>query len=98
MPSLSDPRLLAVSSPSAVEKNGRALFGPRFVLFRSAQKTKKYAVRDPAGRLVNFGHIDYEDFTKHKSAARRRNFLARNHKWRTAPPYSPAFLAYHLLW
>ena len=29
-------------------------------------------------KIVNFGHVDYDDFTKHKDTKRRKSFRARH--------------------
>jgi hypothetical protein len=67
-------------------------------VFPSTRKTKKYMVEDPDGKMIHFGAMGMEDFTKHNDEERRQSFLRRNKKWKNAPKYSPAFLAYHLLW
>ena len=56
-------------------------------------------VIDPeTGHKIHFGLLGYEDYLKHKNKTRRHNFLVRNHKWKNAKKYSPAYLAYHILW
>jgi hypothetical protein len=55
-------------------------------------------IKDPNNKWIHFGQMFYEDFTKHNDQKRRENFLKRNYKWKNAPKYSPAYLAYHLLW
>jgi hypothetical protein len=70
-------------------------------LFASPRKKKKYAVLSPDNRVVSFGAIDYEDFTKHKDTERRKNYLRRANnisgKWRETK-FSPNNLAIHILW
>jgi hypothetical protein len=63
----------------------------------SSRKDKKYMVFD-GHKMVHFGQIPYEDYTKHGDKARRDRFRKRNHRWANAPKYSPAFLSYTLLW
>jgi hypothetical protein len=63
----------------------------------SSRKDKKYMVFDN-NKMVHFGSMIYEDYTKHGDAKRRENFRKRNHRWANAPKYSPAFLSYNLLW
>ena len=29
-------------------------------------------------KILNYGHVDYSDFTKHKDSERRKNFRARH--------------------
>lgn len=70
-------------------------------LFASPRKDKKYAVLSPDNRVVSFGAIDYEDFTKHKDTKRRQSYLRRasniSGKWRETK-FSPNNLAIHILW
>jgi len=49
-------------------------------------------------KLVHFGQIGYEDYTKHGDLKRRNNFKKRNIKWGYASKYSPAWLSFYLLW
>ena len=63
----------------------------------SSRKDKKFMVFD--GRtMVHFGQMGYEDYTKHGDEKRRDNFRKRNHRWASAPRYSPAYLSYNILW
>ena len=52
-------------------------------------------------KSISFGHIDYEDYTKHRDEKRRMNYLlwASNMRgnWKD-DPYSPNNLATSLLW
>ena len=63
----------------------------------SSRKDKKYMVFDN-NKMVHFGQMGYEDYTKHGDAKRRENFRKRNHRWANAPKYSSAYLSYNLLW
>ena len=63
----------------------------------SSRKDKKYMVSD-AKKLIHFGQMGYEDYTKHHDEKRRELFRKRNHKWKDAEKYSPAWLSYYLLW
>ena len=63
----------------------------------SSQARKKYMVFN-GEKMIHFGQIPYEDYTKHGDKARRDRFRKRNHRWANAPRYSPAFLSYILLW
>lgn len=67
-------------------------------VYISTRKGKKYMVQSPQGEMIHFGQLPYEDFTKHKDPERRRLFQIRNAKWKTAPKYTPRWLAYYLLW
>jgi hypothetical protein len=64
----------------------------------STRKDKKYMILDNNGKLIHFGQMGYEDYTKHRDLHRRKLFLQRNAKWADAEKYSPAFLSYYLLW
>ena len=87
------------SNPEEVQKKAFELLGDDAVIYRSNREKKKYAIFDPLKqRYSHFGDIDYEDYTYHKDDERRKDFRKRNMKWYDAPMYSPAFLAYHLLW
>jgi hypothetical protein len=70
-------------------------------IYLSATKNKKFAVRTPDGRVVNFGQKGYDDFTKHRDEQRRENYLNRATKikgdWRS-DKYSPNNLAINILW
>jgi len=70
-------------------------------IYLSATKNKKFAVRTPDGRVVNFGQKGYDDFTKHQNQQRRENYLNRATKikgdWRS-DKYSPNNLAINILW
>jgi len=84
------------SNPKIVQKKAKE-YGLEVVY--SPRKNKKYRIVNPeTNKYVDFGSIDYEDFTKHQDENRRRLFRIRNRKWKDAPKYSPAWLSYHLLW
>jgi hypothetical protein len=63
----------------------------------SSRKDKKYMVFD-GKKMISFGQMGYEDYTKHHDEKRRDRFRKRNWKWQFEPKYSPAFLSYWLLW
>jgi hypothetical protein len=89
-------KLLQFSNPTVVIAKGKKL---GLIVLISNRKDKKYAIRHPkTNKLINFGQMGFEDFTKHKDEKRRQNFLSRNSKWKDAKPYTPAFLSYALLW
>jgi len=65
----------------------------------SSRASKKYMIINPAtGKYVHFGLKGSQDYTGHGDPVRLANFQRRNAKWADAPAYSPAWLAYHLLW
>jgi hypothetical protein len=94
-------KLLAVSNPSVVQKKVKQIFGSNVKLQPSKTKTKKYALITPTGKTVNFGSIDYQDYTKHKDGKRRDNYLKRSAgikgNWRLNK-YSANNLSMRLLW
>ena len=64
----------------------------------SSKKDKKYMIFDKNGDVKHFGQMLYQDFTKHEDESKREAFRNRNWRWEHADKYSPAYLAYHLLW
>jgi hypothetical protein len=65
----------------------------------SSRKDKKYMVFSPIeNKMIHFGSLPYEDYTKHHDEQRLIKFRKRNWKWQFAPKYSPAYLSYNLLW
>jgi hypothetical protein len=93
--------LLKVSNPAIVKMKAKKLFGSDVKIVESKTKNKKYALIKPDGKRVNFGHIDYKDFTKHKDKKRKDNYLKRATKikgnWKVNK-YSPNNLSIKLLW
>lgn len=67
------------------------------LFYPSTRKNKKWMVQHN-GKWVHFGDNRYEDFTQHGDLERQRRFLSRNWKWEFAKPYTPASLAFHVLW
>ena len=94
-------KLKKVSNPTTVKRKAKQIFGSSVKIVESKSKTKKYAVRTPTGKLVNFGSIDYEDFTKHKDKQRRDNYLKRSAgikgNWMNNK-YSANILSRKILW
>lgn len=87
------------SNPRIVRKMADKYLGKNVKVYLSTRKDKKYMVLNPStNKMVHFGAMDYEDFTKHQSELRRQYFRARNHKWRDAEKYTPSWLSYYLLW
>ena len=84
-------------NPSIVMKKAKELHLNPIQL--SSRKDKKYMVLDPnTNKMVHFGQMGYEDYTKHHDEKRRELFRKRNHKWKDAEKYSPAWLSYYLTW
>jgi hypothetical protein len=84
------------SNPEIVRKNAKKydldlVFSPR--------KNKKYRIVNPeTNKFVDFGSIDYEDYTKHQNLKRLEAFKKRNAKWYNSMKYSPAWLSAWILW
>ena len=96
---MSDKDIFDYSNPATVVKNAQALLGNDIEVFYSTRKNKKYMILNPENnKYIHFGEFGYEDYTKHKDKNRRLLFQKRNHKWKSAKKYSPAYLSYYLLW
>ena len=83
-------------------KSNHYLGKKRGKLYRSTNKNKKYMIYDDIQhKFVSFGQMKYEDFTKHKSRKRRKNYLTRSAKirgdWRKNP-FSANNLSRIILW
>ena len=94
-------KLKKVSNPTTVKRKAKQIFGSSVKIVESKSKGKKYALIKPDGSRVNFGSIDYEDFTKHKNPIRRANYLKRSAgirgNWRKNK-YSSNSLSRAILW
>lgn len=87
------------SNLSVVKKRAEELLGKGARVDISTRKEKKFMIEDPiTNKKVHFGQMGFQDYTKHGDEERRDRFRIRNQKWREAPLYSPARLAYELLW
>ena len=86
------------SNPAIVSAKLKQLLGNDTKLYISTHKNKKYMVQNPDGKWIHFGDINSEDYTYHKDETRRKNFMTRNAKWRTADTWTPAWLSFHILW
>jgi len=71
-------------------------------LYPSTNPQKKYDIFDPKNKhWVHFGQIGYEDYTKHKNKARRKNYLTRSGRIRgdwKKNRYSANNLSRRILW
>lgn len=91
--------ILKYSNPSRVEELKNLYYGKDIPLALSTRKDKKYMIYNPkTDKWVHFGQMGMADYTKHKDETRRDQFRSRNWKWADKDPFSPAFLAYWLLW
>ena len=72
------------------------------ILFISPLKSKKFRIYDPyKQKYVDFGAMEYQDFTKHQDEERRQRYLKRATKikgnW-SENLYSPNNLSINILW
>ena len=89
------------SNPLTAQEKAFRIYGPTAILYRSKAKNKKYAIRTPSGKIVNFGQIGYEDFTKHKNLIRRNSYLTRTANMKgdwEKDGYSANNLSRNILW
>lgn len=96
-----EEEILKWSNPVEVRKQADKYLGKDVPLYYSKKKDKKYAVIDPQGKVVNFGQIGYEDYTKHQDDKRRQNYLTRTANMRgnwKDNKYSPNNLSRNILW
>ena len=82
----------------AVKKSLIKHYGKDVKLYTSTRKDKKFMVLNPDGKRIHFGQLGYDDYHTEKDEERRARFLKRNDKWRTADKFTPAHLAYWVLW
>ena len=89
------------SNPTQVYRLAKKYLDKTAKIGLSTKKEKKYMVTTPDGKIVHFGQMGYEDFTKHKNKTRRKNYLTRASKikgdWKKNR-YSPNNLSIHLIW
>lgn len=90
------------SDPVKVQRKAYKFLGKNAIVYLSTRKDKKYMIFDPIhNKWVHFGQMGYEDYTKHKNATRRRNYLSRathiRGYWENSK-YSPNNLSINLLW
>jgi len=89
------------SNPTEVYRRASKYLGKTAKIGLSTKKEKKYMVVTPDGKIVHFGQMGYEDYTKPKNKTRRKNYLKRSRRikgnWKKNK-YSPNNLSIHLLW
>lgn len=94
-------KLLQNSNPDKVSKNALDYFGKNIPIYMSDKPTKKYMLRDPQGKYVHFGDINYADYTRTLDKEKQRKYLKRamaiKGNWFN-DPYSSNNLSIHLLW
>jgi hypothetical protein len=96
-----DDDIWMYSDPRRAQSKAFEVYGPNAILFRSKTKSKKYFIKSPEGKTVNFGQMGYEDFLKHRNPTRRLNYLNRSFNikgdWKKNG-YSPNNLSRNILW
>jgi hypothetical protein len=89
------------SNPAEVYRRASRYLGKTAKIGLSTRRDKKYMVTTPNERIVHFGQMGYEDFSKHRNKTRRKNYLTRSGKikgdW-AKDKYSANNLARKLLW
>lgn len=89
------------SNQTEVYRRAKKYLGKTVKISLSTKKDKKYMITTPDNKIVHFGQMGYEDFTKHKNKTRRKNYLTRARgikgNWKQ-DKYSANNLAIHLLW
>lgn len=101
MSNMSKKLIWRYSNPTQVYRLAKKYLGKTAKIGLSTKKEKKYMVTTPDGKIVHFGQMFYEDFTKHKNKTRRKNYLTRSRKIKGGlekNKYSPNNLSIHLLW
>ena len=70
------------------------------VISPSKNKNKKYKAVVNNEKTVHFGDSRYQDYTMHKDAKRKTNYISRhsNEDWSKSNIASPAFLSRFVLW
>jgi hypothetical protein len=93
--------LYLYSNPIKAQKKAFTYLGRNAILYKSQNINKKYAIIDPSGKIINFGQLGYQDYTKHNDKERRKNYLTRTSgmrgNWKDNP-YSANNLSRNLLW
>ena len=89
------------SNPIEAQRQANKYLEKQAIIYRSTNKNKKYSIIDKDGKIVHFGQMGYEDFTKHLDKDRRKNYLTRSGKilgdWQKNK-YSPNNLSREILW
>jgi len=89
------------SNPTEVYRRASKYLGKTAKISLSTKKEKKYMVITPDGKIVHFGQMGYEDYTKHHDKTRRKNYLTRTKgmlgDWKKNR-YSANNLSRNILW
>ena len=95
-------KLRKYSTPAQAQRMAYKYLGKTAKLYPARNPEKKYSIFDPKNnKWVNFGQIGYEDYTKHHSKTRRKNYLNRTKymrgDWKNNK-YSANNLSRNILW
>jgi hypothetical protein len=93
--------ILKYSNPTEIFRKAKRYIGKTAKIGFSTKREKKYMIETPDGRIVHFGQMSYQDYTRHADKTRRKNYLTRTAKIRgdwKKDKYSPNNLARNLLW
>lgn len=95
-------RIHLYSSPRIAQRMAYKYLGKTAKLYPASNPAKKYMIYDPKNnKWVNFGQLGYQDFTKHRSMLRRKNYLTRTKgilgEWKNNK-YSANNLSRRVLW
>jgi hypothetical protein len=72
-----------------------------YTLYRSHRPGKKYCIETPTGKQIHFGAEGYADYTMHKDAGRKANYISRHkarENWGKSGINSAGFWSRWLLW
>ena len=89
------------SNPLIAQKQAYKYLGKDADIFRSYKKDKKYMILDPNNKIIHFGQMGYEDYTKHKDPIRQQSYLKRTANMRgnwKDNKYSANSLSRNVLW
>lgn len=98
-----ETEILKYSNPTKVAERAYLIYGPEHgKIYISTRKNKKYMIYDHMkNKMVHFGQMGYQDYTKHKSEVKRNLYHKRmkgiKGDW-DKNPYSPNQLSMLLLW
>lgn len=94
-------QLLNFSNPEEVIRKSKIYFNEDIPIYISSKPDKKYMIQKPDGKMVHFGQMGYEDYTKHNNLKRQQLYLKRTSNikgnWRN-DKYSPNNLSRNILW
>ncbi len=95
-------KIWKVSNPIISQKNAFKYLDDDAILYLSNKKDKKYMIFDPIEKkMISFGNINYQDFTRHRNPVRRQNYLSRacniRGEWKDNK-YSKNNLSINILW